>query len=115
MGTYEVVVAVEPSVVMDYEHFVYETYLPALEATECFTRVEFDRLVRRRYRLRLHPKSEVELERYLRDHAARLRDEFKRHIPHGIVVIRTPGTASEGVGNSASDRLTARLRDALDQ
>jgi hypothetical protein len=86
--TYEVTTTVEPALVEAYERYMRVTHIPDLLATGCFHGAAFTRSAPGRYRIRYQAPAEADLERYLAEHAARLRDDFAAHFPRGITVSR---------------------------
>jgi hypothetical protein len=86
--TYEVTTVVEPDLVERYERFMRATHIPELLATGCFHGAAFTRSGPGRYRTRYEAPSEAALERYLAEHAPRLREDFAAHFPRGITVSR---------------------------
>jgi hypothetical protein len=86
--TYEVSAAVDPDLVGTYERYMRETHIPAILATGCFRRVVFERSGVGRYRVRYQADSQADLDRYLRDHTARLRAEFAAQFPTGVELSR---------------------------
>jgi len=88
MVTYEVIADVEPDAAGRYEAFMRERHIPDVFATGCFQAVSFERAATGRYRIRYQAASQPELDRYLRDHTARLRADFVSHFPSGATLAR---------------------------
>lgn len=88
MVTYEVTTIVESRLVEAYERYMREVHIPDLLATGCFHGAAFTRSAPGRYRVRYEAPSQADLDRYLADHAARLRDDFASHFPTGITASR---------------------------
>jgi len=88
MVTYEVAAMVEPQVAEAYERFMREQHIPDVLATGCFRRVAFERAGPGRYRVRYQAASQEDLDRYLREHTARLRADFAAHVPAGVQLAR---------------------------
>lgn len=88
MVTYEVTTAVEAALAERYESFMRDTHIPEVFATGCFHAVSFERAASGRYRIRYQAASQDDLDRYLREHTARLRADFLAHFPTGATVSR---------------------------
>ena len=88
MVTYEVVADVEPAARERYEAFMRERHIPDVFATGCFRAVAFEHAAGGRYRIRYQASSPDEVDRYLRDHTARLRADFAAHFPSGASLAR---------------------------
>jgi hypothetical protein len=87
MVTYEVTAVVESSHVADYEKYI-RGHIPDLLATGCFASASFDQAAPGQYRVRYRSKTREDLDRYLRDHAQRLRADFSKHFPSGVTISR---------------------------
>ncbi len=86
-------VAVTLAAGADVEVFVdwmRDHHIPGLLATRCFTAAEFTRddASHVRFRTRYFATDRAALERYLAQHAPRLRDDFQRHFGEGATVRR---------------------------
>src|SRR5262245_60011554 len=88
MVTYEVTCEVDAARVGTYERFMREQHIPELLITDCFEGAELLRAAPGRYRVRYHAKSQANLDRYLSDHAPRLRAAFQAHVPDGVRLSR---------------------------
>jgi len=88
MVTYEVSATVADGFAERYETFMRDTHIPDVFATGCFTAVSFERAAPGRYRIRYQASSQADLDRYLRDHTARLRAAFVAHFPTGAAPSR---------------------------
>lgn len=88
MVTYEVTTLVDPGQVEAYERYMRQRHIPDLLATGCFQEAVFTRAAVGRYRVRYEAPGEAALERYLAQHAPRLREEFASHFPGGVTVSR---------------------------
>jgi hypothetical protein len=86
--TYEVSATVDTHLVDRYERHMREAHIPAILATGCFRRVVFERAGIGRYRVRYQADSQADLDRYLRNHTARLRAEFAAEFPIGVELSR---------------------------
>jgi hypothetical protein len=87
MVIYEVTAVVEPERAAEYEQYI-RRHIPDLLATGCFTRASFEKAAPGRYRVRYQADMREDLDRYLRDHASRLRADFSRHFPSGVEISR---------------------------
>lgn len=88
MVTYEVTTLVDPGLIEAYEGFMRQCHIPEVLATGFFQEAVFTRAAAGRYRVRYEAPSEAALERYLAQHAPRLRAEFASHFPAGVTVSR---------------------------
>lgn len=88
MVTYQVNAVVEPELLDAYERYMREQHIPDVWATGCFREASFERAGPGRYRVRYRAASEADLDRYLREHTARLRDDFAAHFPQGAELSR---------------------------
>lgn len=87
MVIYEVTAVVEPDRTAEYEEYI-RHHVPDLLATGCFTAASFDKSAPGRYRVRYQSAVREDLDRYLRDHASRLRADFAKHFPSGVQISR---------------------------
>jgi Domain of unknown function (DUF4286) len=87
MITYQVTATVEPELTASYEAFM-RHHIPALLATGCFTAARLSRGEAGRYQAEYYAPDRAALERYLSEHAPRLRSEFAAAFPTGITVTR---------------------------
>ena len=108
MVTYEITAEVREDLVPSYEAFMRGTHVPDLLATGYFVGASFSHAAPGRYRIRYEARDAGSLERYLAEHAPRLRAQFDAHFPDGVQLSRevwtvlqawptTPGT-SGGMG-----------------
>lgn len=87
MVTYEVTALVDAARVTEYEEYM-RRHIPDLLATGCFTGASMEKAAPGRYRVRYNARSQADLDRYLRDHASRLRGDFATHFPTGVQLAR---------------------------
>jgi hypothetical protein len=85
---YEVTLQVEPSLAGAVEDHMRRQHIPEILRTGCFERIRFDQASPSRFRTSYQARSSAELERYLRDHAPRLRADFQAHFPSGVTLTR---------------------------
>lgn len=88
MVIYEITSDVAAELADSYERYMIDLHIPDLLATGCFRDVRFARSAPGRYRIHYLAADRETLERYLREHAPRLRDDFARHFPAGVEVTR---------------------------
>jgi Domain of unknown function (DUF4286) len=88
MVTYEVIVLVEPAHVAAFERYMRGRHIADVLATGCFERATFERSAPGRYRTRYEAPDRPALERYLAEHAPRLRDDAAAHFPSGLKTSR---------------------------
>ena len=88
MVTYEVTAVVRPQLAGDYERYMREQHIPDLLATGAFVAASFSQAGPGRYRIRYEAADRAALERYLAEHAPRLREDFLRHFPEGVELSR---------------------------
>jgi hypothetical protein len=87
MVIYEVTALVELERAAEYEQYI-RRHIPELIATGCFAGASFDQSAPGHYRVRYRSKTREDLDRYLRDHAPRLRADFSKHFPSGVNISR---------------------------
>ena len=88
MLSYEVTIALDDSsLAPELERYMSEKHLGEVFATGCFVEAHFER-AERVYRNRYSVASQNDLDRYLAEHAARLRDDFAAHFPKGLRITR---------------------------
>jgi len=100
MVTYEITTLVDAGLIEAYERYMRQRHIPDLLATGCFQEAVFTRAAAGRYRVRYEAPSEAALERYLAQHAPRLRLEFASHFPAGVTVSREVWVALQRWGAS---------------
>jgi hypothetical protein len=92
---YEVTLQVQPSLAPAVEEYMRTKHIPAIFSTGCFQRIRFDSASAARFRTSYQAESQAQLDRYLRDHAPRLRAEFQADIPRGVTLTRETWTERE--------------------
>lgn len=88
---YDVAVTLAPGADVEvFADWMQEHHIPAMLATRCFSAAEFTRddAAHMRFRLRCFVTERAALERYLSEHAPRLRDDFQRHFGEGATLRR---------------------------
>ena len=92
MVLYEVILTAESHLVRKVEAHMIREHIPQIFATGCFQRIRFDHSSPLRFRTSYEARDEAELQRYLRDHAPRLRGEFQALFPSGVTLTRETWT-----------------------
>jgi len=95
MVTYEVTSTVRADLCEAYERYMRERHVPDLLATGVFAGASFGRSAPGRYRTRYEARTRADLDRYLAEHAARLRAHVKELFPEGIELAREEWTVLE--------------------
>jgi hypothetical protein len=95
MVTYEITATVDPGLVDGYERYMRQRHIPDVLATGHFQRALFASAPPGRYRIRYDAPSDKDLERYLAEHAPRLREDFASHFPTGVALTREVWTVVE--------------------
>jgi hypothetical protein len=85
---YEVTMDAEPALAEEVEEHMRKSHIPAIAATGCFRQIRFCRASSGRFRTSYEAESQADLDRYLRDHAPGLREEFSREFPGGVTLTR---------------------------
>jgi hypothetical protein len=95
MLLYEVTLQVVPAIAAVVEAHMRREHIPDIFATGCFQRIRFERASSTLYRTSYEAKDESDLERYLQQHAPRLRAAFQAHFPTGVITTRQTWTQLE--------------------
>jgi hypothetical protein len=95
MISYEVTLQLEPSFAAAVEQYMRHQHIPAIFATGCFRQIRFDRASPARFRTCYQADSRADIDRYLRDHAAKFRAEFQADFPEGVTATREIWTEQE--------------------
>jgi hypothetical protein len=88
MLSYEVTLQVEPALAAAVERYMRERHIPAIHASGCFRQIRFLQASAARFRTSYEAASQAELDRYLADHAPRMRAEFQAEFPRGVTLTR---------------------------
>ena len=88
MITYEVTATVDPAITTEYERYMRARHIPDVLASGCFREATFGRSEVGRYRIRYEAPDRATLERYLAEHAPRLRADVEHHFPTGVTLTR---------------------------
>ncbi len=84
---YEVTLECSESTAPALEQWMRNRHIPNMLATECFATIHFDRSDGR-FRTVYQAVNRQDFDRYLADHAPRLREHFQKKFPSGVVVSR---------------------------
>jgi hypothetical protein len=95
MVLYEVILQVDPAMALAIEEHMRRHHIPDIFATRCFHRIRFDRASAARFRTSYEAHTPSDLERYLREHAPKLRAEFQALFPSGVTITRETWTNLE--------------------
>ena len=93
---YEVTATPSPELRDVYERYMRETHIRDVLATGCFTGADFAVASSGSFRTSYIAARQEELDRYLDQHAQRLRADFASHFPAGITLSREVWTVVEG-------------------
>ncbi len=88
MISYEVTLQAPPALASAVEKFMRESHIPAILSTGCFADIRFSRASAGRFRTAYRADSQPDLDRYLQEHAPRLRTEFGERFPENVSVTR---------------------------
>ena len=106
MIAYEVTVDVAPELVDQFVAFMLIRHIPDLLATGCFIGAELAQAGDTRFRQRYLALSREDLDRYLAEHAVRLREDFARHFPDGTAQTRDVWDQLKTWGQTATGKRT---------
>jgi hypothetical protein len=84
---YEVTLECSESTAPALEQWMRNAHIPEMLATGCFVGIHFDRSDQR-FRTVYQAPTLSELDRYLRDHAADMRERFRQRFPDGVAISR---------------------------
>jgi 3-hydroxyisobutyrate dehydrogenase len=87
--TYEVAARVDPGLVDEYESFMRDTHIADVVRTGCFVHGRLERAGAGAFRVSYYATSQDDVDRYLKEHAPRLRGDFEQRFPQGILLTRT--------------------------
>jgi hypothetical protein len=92
MLLYEVTLQVEPTIATEVETHMIREHIPEIYATRCFEIIRFDQASPARFRTTYQARTDSDLQRYLREHAPRLRAAFSAAFPTGVTLTRETWT-----------------------
>jgi hypothetical protein len=84
---YEVILECSESSAPALEQWMRNTHIPQMLETGCFAAIHFDRSDGR-FRTVYQAASRQQLDRYLTEHAGRMREHFRHRFPNGVAVSR---------------------------
>ena len=85
---YEITADVEASIAAEYERYLVDEHIPDLMGTGCFVSAEIARSARTRFRIRYVAGDRADLDRYLAEHADRLRTSALARSPDRVALSR---------------------------
>ena len=88
MISYEVTLQANPELGASVEQFMTDSHIPEIFGTGCFQEIRFGRASAGRFRTAYEARQQADLDRYLQDHAPRLRAEFLERFPDGVSITR---------------------------
>jgi Domain of unknown function (DUF4286) len=88
MVSYEVTLQAQPQVAAAVEQFMIESHIPQIFRTGCFREIRFSRASAGRFRTAYQASTQADVDRYVQDHAPRLRAEFLERFPEGVNLTR---------------------------
>src|SRR5688572_26812041 len=88
MLSYEITLQPQRTLASAVETFMRESHIPAILSTGCFADIRFSRASAGRFRTGYRADSQADLDRYLQEHAPRLRAEFVERFPENVSVTR---------------------------
>jgi hypothetical protein len=103
MIVYEVTVDVAPELADQFIAYMLIRHVPDLLATGCFVGAEFAQAGEVRFRQRYLAFSREDLDRYLAEHAVRLREDFAKHFPTGTALTRDVWEVHKTWGDGKSE------------
>ena len=92
MVTYEITASVRADLIPAYERYMRDRHIPDLLATGAFAAASLSRSTPGRYRIRYEAFSREALDRYLREHAGRLRAHAQERFREGVELTREEWT-----------------------
>jgi hypothetical protein len=104
MIAYEVTVEVADELADQFIAYMLVRHIPDLLATGCFVGAEFAQAGEHKFRQRYLAVSREDLDRYLAEHAVRLREDFARHFPSGTALTREVWDLHKSWGQTAGLR-----------
>ena len=88
MVLYEVSLETTPDLSNQVEQHMRQQHIPEIFATGCFRQIHFERGPEDRFRTSYVAQTRADLDRYIRDHAPRLRADFQALFPAGVSLSR---------------------------
>src|SRR5688572_3639456 len=88
MIIYEITAIVKTELIETYEKYMRERHIPDLLATGFFRGAKLTRSGKNRYRIQYEAFDQKSLDEYIESDANRLREDFLKHFPEGIEIMR---------------------------
>jgi hypothetical protein len=90
MVLYEVTLETTAELSKSLEQHMRQQHIPEIFATRCFREIHFERGSDSdsQFRTSYMAETQADLDRYIRDHAPRLRADFQTHFPTGVSASR---------------------------
>ena len=88
MISYEVTLQVEARLAGALEEYMRQSHIPGIFTTGCFRQIRFSLASPNRFRTSYQADRQADLDRYLKEHAPRLRAEFQARFPEGVTLTR---------------------------
>lgn len=85
---YEVSITVNEDLCSGFEKYMTEKHIPEVVATGCFVAAVFSIYDKGQYRTSYEAPDRLTLDRYLTEHAPRLRQDFIKHFPDSVKISR---------------------------
>ncbi|MCU0648562.1 MAG: DUF4286 family protein [Gemmatimonadaceae bacterium] len=95
MIAYEVTATIRPDLAATYERYLRAEHIPDLMATGCFVGARIAQATAGRYRITYDAPDAAALDRYLAEHAPRLRAHVRERFPEGLALDREVWTVLE--------------------
>ncbi len=95
MVTYEITATVRSELAAAYESYMRDRHIPELLETGCFVAASLGRSAAGQYRIRYEARDRESLDRYLAEHAPRLRQHATEMFPEGMQIAREEWTVLE--------------------
>jgi hypothetical protein len=102
MITYEVNAFVDEALCDRYERYMTDHHVRDVFATGCFVEAILERASPGKYRVLYRAPTKEDVDRYLREHTALLREEFEKHFPTGVRLAREVWTEITSLGRVAA-------------
>jgi Domain of unknown function (DUF4286) len=92
MLSYEVTLELEPGTADQVQAYMLQEHIPEIYSTGCFQRIRLHQVAPLLLRTSYEARIEADLQRYLQDHAPRMRAEFQARFPSGVTLTRQTWT-----------------------
>ena len=98
MILYQVTLQVDPRLAASVELHMMREHIPEIFATGCFRRIHLDSRPPTQLRTTYEAETQGDLDRYLQEHAPRLRAQFQHQFAAGVALSRETWTRLESWG-----------------